>query len=77
MKSWDLTSGAGKMELAMKTVHIADARSEQYCDDAAHEKFRESYLSRIDPNVRIMLEAVKHLAQVFDAADRECGMTYE
>ena len=75
MKSWDFTSGAGKIELAMKSLQIADAEAEQYWSDAAHQKFRETYLEPLDPKVRNMLEAMHRIAEVFEIAERQCGMS--
>jgi len=75
MKSWDFTSGAAKLELAMKSMQTADAEAEQYWDDAAHEKFREAYLEPLEPKVRNMLEAIHRIAEVFEMAERQCGMS--
>jgi hypothetical protein len=74
MKTWDFTSGAAKLELAMKSMQIADANVEQYWDDSAHEKFREDYLEPSETRIRVMLEAIHRLAEVFENAERQCGM---
>ena len=75
MKSWDFASGAAKLELAMKSIQIADADVEQYWDDAAHEKFQETYLEPLDPKIRNMLEAIHRITEVFAIAERQCGMS--
>jgi hypothetical protein len=75
MKSWDFSSGAAKLELAMKAIQIADSESEQYWNDAAHQKFRETYLEPLEPKVRSMLEAIHRISEVFDAAERQCGIS--
>jgi hypothetical protein len=74
MKSWDFTSGAAKLELAMKSLQIADAELIQYWDDAAHRKFQEAYLEPLEPKVRNMLEAIHQLTEVFQIAERQCGI---
>jgi hypothetical protein len=74
MKNWDLSSGSAKLELAIKTLRIADSQADQYWNDKAHEKFREDYLDPLEPKVRAMLEAIHRIAEVFDTADRHCGM---
>jgi hypothetical protein len=74
MKNWDFTTGAAKLELAMKTLQIADAEAEQYWSDAAHEKFQEAYLEPLEPKVRNMLEAIHRITEVFETAQRQCGM---
>ncbi len=75
MKSWDFTSAAAKIELAMKSLNVADAEAEQYWDDAAHQKFRETYLEPLEPKVRGMLEAVHRITEVFEIAERQCGIS--
>ena len=75
MKSWDFASGAAKLELAMKSIQIADADVVQYWDDAAHEKFQETYLEPLEPKIRNMLEAIHRISEVFAIAERQCGMS--
>jgi hypothetical protein len=74
MKNWDFSTGAAKIELAMKSLQIADAEAERYWSDAAHQKFRENYLDPVEPKVRSMLEAIHRITGVFETADRQCGM---
>jgi hypothetical protein len=76
MKTWDFTSGAAKLEMAMKSMQIADANAEEYWDDAAHQKFREDHLEPLETRVRTMLDAIKRLAETFAAAERQCGTNY-
>ena len=75
MKSWDFSSGAAKLELAMKAIQVADAEAEQYWDDAAHEKFQETYLDPLEPKIRSMLEAIHRISEVFAIAERQCGIS--
>jgi hypothetical protein len=75
MKSWDFSSGAAKLELAMKSLQLADAELEQYWTDAAHQKFQETYLEPLEPRIRSMLEAIHRVSEVFEIAERQCGMS--
>jgi uncharacterized protein YukE len=75
MKSWDFSSGAAKLELAMKSIQIADAEVQEFWNDAAHQKFQETYLEPLEPKIRGMLEAIHRIAEVFDIADRQCGIS--
>jgi hypothetical protein len=73
MKNWDLSSGAAKLELAMKSIKTADYEAEQYWGDAAHQKFRDTYIDPLEPKIRNMLEAIHRISEVFESADRQCG----
>jgi hypothetical protein len=74
VKNWDFTAGAAKLDLAMRGVRLADANVEQCWDDAAHQKFRETYLDEMEPKVREMIEALRQLAEIINSAERKCGM---
>jgi uncharacterized protein YukE len=76
MKTFDLTSGTGKLELAMQALKAADLRAEPYWNDEAHRRFQETYLVPLEPKVRGLIEAVQHLAEVLAAAERQCGENY-
>jgi hypothetical protein len=73
MKTWDLTAGAGKLEMALETLHTANVEVEKYWNDEANHKFQEIYIVPLKPKVRALLEAIERLAEVLDAADRHCG----
>jgi hypothetical protein len=74
MKTCDLSAGAAKLELALESLHAADAEANQYWSDEAHRKFRETYVAALEPKVRRLLDAVQRLAEVLAAAERQCGM---
>jgi hypothetical protein len=74
MKTWDLTSGAAKLGLALQSLQAASAQVEEYWDDAAYRKFREAYISPVEPNVRNVLDTLHRLSEVLVAADRQCGI---
>jgi hypothetical protein len=74
MKTCDLSAGEAKLELAMESLHTADAEANQYWSDEAHRKFQETYIAPLEPRVRRLLDAIQRLAEVLAAAERQCGM---
>ncbi|MBN2580974.1 MAG: hypothetical protein JXB10_18475 [Pirellulales bacterium] len=74
MKTCDLSAGAAKLELAMESLHAADAEANHYWSDEAHCKFQETYVAPLDPKVRRLLDAIQRLAEVLAVAERQCGM---
>jgi hypothetical protein len=73
MKSWDLHSSAGKIEMSMKTLRILIAAIDKQWADAAQRQFHTTYLAPIEPNVHNMSEAIGQLAEVLAAAERQCN----
>ena len=73
MKSWDLTSGAAKLELAMQALVGAVAETERHWDDETYESFRETYLVPLEPKVRMALDAIHTLGTLLARAERACG----
>jgi hypothetical protein len=75
MKTWDFSTGAAKLELAMKALQLADSELEPYWTDAAHKKFQETYIEPLEPKIRSMLEAIHRVSEVFELAERQCGIS--
>jgi hypothetical protein len=73
VKSCDLSAGAAKLELALKSLRTTLAAVEREWNDMAQRKFREEYISTIDPKTRNMFEAIGRMADVIAAAERDCG----
>jgi hypothetical protein len=73
MKTWDLTAGAGKLDMALETLHTAGVEVEKSWNDEANRKFQEMYLVPLKPKVHALLDAIQRLAEVLDTADRHCG----
>jgi hypothetical protein len=74
MKSWDLTSGASKLELSMQSLQMACAEAQQYWSDEAQRKYQETYIAPLEPKVRNVLDAIHRLAEVLANAERQCGI---
>jgi hypothetical protein len=76
MKSCDLSAGAAKLELALKSLRTTLSAVEEQWNDESHRKFRENHLASIDPSVRSMFDGISRMAEVIAAAERECDSEY-
>ena len=72
MKLWDLTAGAGKLELALKTLQTRTAEIGDAWSDDAYSHFLETYLDPIQPRMKAMIDAVHRLSEVLNTAERQC-----
>ncbi len=77
MKSCDLHAGAAKLELATKSLRTTIVSVEHQWNDDTQRQFRENHLAAIEPNVRNVFEALRHLAESLAAAERDCGTESE
>jgi len=77
MKTWDLNSGAAKLELAMETLHRAWSDAAEHWNDDASRKFQEQCLAPLEPKYRKALDAVHRLAEILSRAERACSDTGE
>jgi len=73
VKSCDLTSGAAKLELAIKSVRTTVSAVEHQWNDETHRKFQEAHLAPIEPSVRNMFDAIARMSEAIAAAERDCG----
>jgi len=73
MKSCDLSSGAAKLELALKTLRTTINAVDREWNDEAQRKFQENHLMAIEPSVRNMFDAISRLAEVIASAEHHCG----
>jgi hypothetical protein len=73
VKSCDLTAGAAKLELALKSLRTTAAAVEAQWNDEAQRTFRENHLAAVEPKTRNMFEAIGRMAEVLAAAERDCG----
>ncbi len=68
----DLTAGIGRMQDAMKTLRLRwDETKEQWTDQRSVE-FEATYIEPLDPQVRMTMDKLRRLAQVFNQACQEC-----
>ncbi len=73
MRPWDLTSGAAKLELALKTLQIKTADIGESWSDEAYSRFLETYIEPIEPRMKTMIDAIHRLSEVLNTAQRQCG----
>lgn len=72
MRLWDLTAGAAKLELAVKTLQTKAADIGDAWSDEAYARFLETYLEPIEPRLKSMIDAIHRLSDVLNAAERQC-----
>jgi hypothetical protein len=72
MKSCDLSSGAAKLELAVKSLRVTLSAVEEQWTDKAHREFHEEHLAPIEPTVRKMFDEIGRIAEAIAAAERDC-----
>jgi hypothetical protein len=73
MRHWDLSSGAAKLDQALKSLQAAGLEVGESWDDQTYQRFVETYLRPLEPRVKNMLTAVHRLAEVLAGAERQCG----
>jgi hypothetical protein len=73
MRTWDLNSGAAKLEMALEALQEAAAASMDEWSDDSNRMFQEKYILPIEPRVRRAMEAFRALAEVLGRAQRACG----
>ena len=72
MRLWDLTSGAAKLELALKTLQTKTADIGDDWSDEAYTRFLETHLEPIEPRMKTMIDAIHRLSEVLNTAERQC-----
>jgi hypothetical protein len=73
MRHWDLTSGAAKLDGALKSLRAAAAEIGESWDDENYRRFVETYIEPLEPRMKNLLTAVQGLAEVLAGAERACG----
>jgi hypothetical protein len=72
MKGWDLTAGAQKLEMGHKALLATSDRVGQLWSDQANRRFVETYVSPLEPKIKLIHDALRRLAEVLDKAERQC-----
>jgi len=73
MKTWNLSGGAAKLDLAFKSLKKVASDAHEYWHDNASRRFQETYLTALEPKVREALDAIHRLEQILGSAEHECG----
>ena len=72
MRLWDLTGGAAKLELALKTLQVKATDIGEAWSDEPYACFVETYLEPLEPRMKTMIEAIHRLSEVLNTAERQC-----
>ncbi|HEY1785431.1 MAG TPA: hypothetical protein VGG30_07770 [Pirellulales bacterium] len=72
MKTGDLTAGSAKLYSAWKKLNQHWEATQVHWRDSVSRDFEETYLTRLEPNVRATLEIMRGLAELSNAAKQEC-----
>ncbi|MFM1997428.1 MAG: hypothetical protein RLZZ111_1815 [Planctomycetota bacterium] len=71
----DLSSGASKLALALKQLHIKWEAARETWDDATARAFHREHIEPLAPKVKETLEAIGRLAEVLARATRDVSDT--
>lgn len=72
MKLWDLSAGAGKLELAIKALHTTSNEIAKSWDDATYRRYVETHVTPVEAHIRTTLDALHRLSEVLSTAERQC-----
>jgi len=73
VRTWDLTGGAAKLQMAMKSLQEASAEVAETWDDPAFRAIEDNYLRPVEPQLKVLLEALGRLQEVLVNASRDCN----
>lgn len=73
MKPADLSSGAGRLQDSLKTLLLRWEETKEVWNDSRRAQFESAYIEPIEPQVRLTLDKLRRLAQVFSQACQECS----
>ena len=72
MKSFDLTSGAARLENAMRVLQAVRLEVMSHWTDKNSQSFDETYLEPLENKVKRVLEVAGHMSEVLSTAQRDC-----
>jgi hypothetical protein len=73
MKTCDLNSGLGQLSHAFSQFKDRLAQIKADWNDGTLQEFEATHLAPIPARVQLMVAAVQRLAEVVEAAERECA----
>jgi hypothetical protein len=68
----DVTSGIGRMGDAMKTIRLRWDETKEVWTDQRAADFEATYMDPLEPQVRLTIDKLRRLSQVFTQARQEC-----
>ena len=75
MKNTDLAAGAGRLQDSLKNIKLRWEETKDVWNDTRRADFDTTYMEPIEPRVRMTLEKLRKLAQVYYQACQECKET--
>jgi len=69
----ELRSSSARIREALDQLNVAWSQTTQKWNDAACHRFEQQHLEPIGPQVRAALDAISHIDQILQRADRECS----
>ncbi len=72
MKPGDIGAGAGRLQDAVKNIGLRWEETKEVWNDVRSAEFEATYMEPIDPQVRMTLDKLRKLSQVFHQAYQEC-----
>lgn len=72
MRTWDVTTPAAKLDLAMHNLEDARCDVAERWDDDASRQFQDRFLVQLPGQMRRLLDSIHRLAEVLTKAHRDC-----
>ena len=72
MRPFDLTSGAARLNNALRVLQSARMEVMSHWTDKNSQSFDETYLEPLEARVKRVLEVADHLSEVLATAQHEC-----
>jgi len=69
----ELRSCAARLREALDQLDVAWSHTTEKWNDAACHRFEQEHLQPIGPQLRATLDAINHIDQILQHADRECS----
>ena len=73
MRGWDPNGIAARLELALDAFRKAKVEVDSQWDDEARRGFDDDFVVPMEPKLRRSLEAIRHLADMLQKAERDCS----
>ena len=72
MQKWDLDTSAAQVRDAMDELQAAWQQTAEQWSDTVSDRFRETHLEPLGPEIKKSLDAVGQMQQLVDQIHRDC-----
>lgn len=72
MSQFDLLTPAVRLDMAMQALQAANSEVKLYWNDRMNWQIQQEFLDPLEPRVKRALDALRSLAEVVNAAHRQC-----